>query len=493
MKTLKPSGTRAFVLIEALVVIAIFGILVAIMLPNLGKAKRQANRMKCISNLRQIGICFTYFALDNQGRLPWQLTPKLKKAHFGNASANEPNVIYSVRDIKHSLGSFGLLISPCESGGRFWNWESVSKEWGKFNPAYPIPCNIISYNLCFGADMARPTTVLAATRNLSTNDLAQARWVGAEEAMESDRVMAGLNTNEGNLLLSDGSVTRSKDSDLKTNGKLVRRHISSFGGITKGLASTRVMECNPNGGPSGTLVPRPGNVGAGKHEPPKRVLFVGNSYTHALRQVLPGLLKAEGQTTTVEFITPGGVQLIKHLNNPRTVDTIRKGKWDVVVFQEQSQTPACPGHLRKLFLEGIRGLHEVTDKTGARTMLFNTWGYLDGDQRNFKGDTYDEMQKRLNQGYGAAAKELDAELAPVGNAFGEVKKVDHQLWTQLYAPDGSHPSRTGAYLAAIVIYARLFDADPEKISFNGGLTASTAAKLRAGAERALRNGSPATK
>ena len=132
-------------------------------------------------------------------------------------------------------------------------------------------------------------------------------------------------------------------------------------------------------------------VGAEKGKPPKRVLFVGNSYTHALRQVMPSLLRAESQTTTVEFITPGGTQLIKHLNTPRTVNTILNGKWDVVIFQEQSQTPACPGPLQKLFLEGIRGLHTITDKTGSRIMLFNTWGYLGGDKRNFKDDTYAGM------------------------------------------------------------------------------------------------------
>ena len=232
-------------------------------------------------------------------------------------------------------------------------------------------------------------------------------------------------------------------------------------------------------------------TGAEKAKPPKRVLFVGNSYTHALRQVMANLLKAEGRETTVEFITPGGAQLIRHLNTPRTVDTIRNGKWDVVVFQEQSQTPACPGPLRNLFLKGIRGLHAIIGKSGSRIVLFNTWGYLGGDQHNFKGDTYVEMQKRLNDGYGAAARELDAGLAPVGDAFGEVKKINHQLWSQLYARDGSHPSRTGAYLAAVVIYARIFDAAPEEISFNGGLSASTAVKLRAGAAGALRSGSPA--
>ena len=237
-------------------------------------------------------------------------------------------------------------------------------------------------------------------------------------------------------------------------------------------------------------------AGADRVKPPGRVLLVGNSYTHALRQVMASLLKAEGRAITVEFITPGGAQLIRHLNTPRTVDTIRNGKWDVVVFQEQSQTPACPGPLRNLFLKGIRGLHAIIGKSGSRIVLFNTWGYLGGDQRNFKGDTYVEMQKRLNDGYGAAARELDAGLAPVGDAFGEVKKINHQLWSQLYARDGSHPSKAGAYLAAVVIYARVFNADPQKISFNGGLPASTAEKLRAGAARVLpasRSGSPATK
>ena len=228
---------------------------------------------------------------------------------------------------------------------------------------------------------------------------------------------------------------------------------------------------------------------AEKAKPPKRILFVGNSYTHALRQIIPSLLKAEKQMVTVEFITPGGAQLIKHLNTPRTVNTILNGKWDVVIFQEQSQTPACPGPLRELFLKGVGGLHAITNKAGSRIILFNTWGYLGGDKRNFKEDTYAEMQKRLNHGYGTAAKKLDVELAPVGDAFGEVKKNNDQLWSQLYGRDGSHPSQTGAYLAAIVIYARIFNVAPERISFNGGLSASTAAKLRAASTEALRSGS----
>tara|TARA_Y100000588_G_C14228176_1_gene914058 strand:+ start:544 stop:1818 length:1275 start_codon:yes stop_codon:yes gene_type:complete len=224
---------------------------------------------------------------------------------------------------------------------------------------------------------------------------------------------------------------------------------------------------------------------------PKRVLFIGNSYTHAIRSVMPALLKAQGHITTVEFVTPGGAQLIKHLNTPKTVNLIKTGNWDVVVFQEQSQTPACPGRLRKLFMKGASGLHELTKENDSQTVFFNTWGYINGDKRNFTDDTYSKMQKRLNVGYGAAANKFDAQLAPVGDAYTELKITNPKLWARLYQADGSHPSRTGAYLAAIVIYCRLYGVDPQKISFNGGLNESVATQLKASAARALKETAPA--
>ena len=65
----------AFTLTELLMVIAIIGILTAMLLPTLARSKEKAYQAKCSSNLKQLGYAIQMFADDNGDRLPgpvWQ-------------------------------------------------------------------------------------------------------------------------------------------------------------------------------------------------------------------------------------------------------------------------------------------------------------------------------------------------------------------------------------------------------------------------------------
>tara|TARA_B100001971_G_scaffold207330_1_gene227361 strand:+ start:273 stop:1433 length:1161 start_codon:yes stop_codon:yes gene_type:complete len=241
------SRRKAFTLIELLVVIAIIGILASMLLPTLAGALRKAKRIKCVVNLKQIGTCMIMFAQDNDDRLPWQLTPSGQIEHFGKHYALDPGSVFASRGLKREIVTAKILWSPCDAERQadqeyaVANWEKYKTREGR-----PIPNKAISYVFCEGGDIGRPMTVLAATRNLSSPDLANARWVGADERVDQQgnppkNAVTGLFESQGQMALADGSAKLSQDSDLSDIGMIVKAHILSSGGVTVGNSSTRIL------------------------------------------------------------------------------------------------------------------------------------------------------------------------------------------------------------------------------------------------------------
>jgi prepilin-type N-terminal cleavage/methylation domain-containing protein/prepilin-type processing-associated H-X9-DG protein len=67
MKPPKLRNVRAFTMVEILVALAIVSVLIAFLAPALGAAKEKANRAKCSSNMRQIGVAQFLYANDHEG------------------------------------------------------------------------------------------------------------------------------------------------------------------------------------------------------------------------------------------------------------------------------------------------------------------------------------------------------------------------------------------------------------------------------------------
>ncbi len=111
---------EGFTLIELLVVIAIMAILAAILFPVFARARENARRTSCLSNLKQMGLAVMQYTQDNDEKYPM--------AYISPAAPNAPT------------GKPSWI--PYSGGPGYWVWQEIIYPYTKSEQMYACPSSI---------------------------------------------------------------------------------------------------------------------------------------------------------------------------------------------------------------------------------------------------------------------------------------------------------------------------------------------------------------
>lgn len=187
--------------------IAIIGVLAALLLPALTQARARALRVQCVSQLHQTGLAFQEFAHDHGGLFPMQVPVaaggSLEYVQGAFKARGELSLSYlCFQPLAGDLYTPKVLVCPADTRLPAPGFAALRND----NLSYFVGVNALN---------ARPSSLLAGDRNV-TND-----WTGPAALQRFDsyhylRWTEELHRFKGNVLLADGHVEERNSPGLMT-------------------------------------------------------------------------------------------------------------------------------------------------------------------------------------------------------------------------------------------------------------------------------------
>lgn len=194
MKDVKPDvnsrGRRGFTLVELLVIIGVVVVIVLMAIPAGDKKRGKADRIKCINNLKNVGLAFRIFATDHGDLFPMSLPMRQ------GGSLDHTNVIEVFRhfqSMSNELSTPKILRCPNDYRTEATNWSSLRNR-------------NISYFIGLDSSETRPQSLLSGDRNLTTNGIPVKSGILELSTNNVVGWSRELHDGQGNIVLGDGSV-----------------------------------------------------------------------------------------------------------------------------------------------------------------------------------------------------------------------------------------------------------------------------------------------